>query len=516
MSFYKLPSPWNPGFVIPKYVQAEPPERGTITTQWLPRGTIPQLIPDYLAVKDPPVRVTSTLAQHSLKGTCFDEGTLQGSSLGGDSLGASEYSLEPLGQAGHFAKYGAKVAADLMGRMKRLPANQRATVMKKTLGAIDKTLPARAEKHALALRQRGVPAPAALQGGIARAVSEGAITELSSLGRGRKGGSVSRPGALSGALRGRGRRPMALGALPLKAGIDVAHIEQATVSCPEGQTPQTVPVWVDTPAPGHWENQTRCSGPALVPGAPPVTTTGVTPSTPASFRVVQVGPFQFPADQPWSRVTYWGKALPADWQTFIRRVTTGGSGGKVAASSWIGSGTSFFGLSPTTPIDPKYFGLSITANPSWSPVARATHPDSGKDYGVWLSITSNPAAPSVKVLNIIWGVLPKTTWGAIWDWIEHLGSKIVDVVGDALDAVKDATCSLLTQPGIDQAAVSAAAATPSPQTAGLAAGVVVGQQLCGGVKQPQGAPAGAPSGAAGWLMPVAIGGGLLLVFALTR
>jgi len=49
MSFYHLPNPWNPGYAIPDYVMAEPPERGTFTTKWLPRGTISQVVPDFLA-----------------------------------------------------------------------------------------------------------------------------------------------------------------------------------------------------------------------------------------------------------------------------------------------------------------------------------------------------------------------------------------------------------------------------------------------------------------------------------
>jgi len=53
MSLYHLPRPWNPGFAIPAYVQAEPPERGTFVTAQLPRGTISQVIPNYLAVPGP-------------------------------------------------------------------------------------------------------------------------------------------------------------------------------------------------------------------------------------------------------------------------------------------------------------------------------------------------------------------------------------------------------------------------------------------------------------------------------
>lgn len=49
MSFYHLPNAWNPGYAIPDYVMAEPPERGTFTTKWLPRGTISAVVPDFLA-----------------------------------------------------------------------------------------------------------------------------------------------------------------------------------------------------------------------------------------------------------------------------------------------------------------------------------------------------------------------------------------------------------------------------------------------------------------------------------
>lgn len=53
MPFYHLPNPWNPHYAIPDYVLAEPPGRGTFTTQWLPRRTISQLMPDFIAKPDP-------------------------------------------------------------------------------------------------------------------------------------------------------------------------------------------------------------------------------------------------------------------------------------------------------------------------------------------------------------------------------------------------------------------------------------------------------------------------------
>lgn len=84
MSFYHLPHPWNPGYAIPKYVMAEPPGRGTFTTTWLPRRTISQLIPDYLAK---PV-------DQKLLG----RRDAQLGSLSGSTLGAEEYKLVPTGQ----------------------------------------------------------------------------------------------------------------------------------------------------------------------------------------------------------------------------------------------------------------------------------------------------------------------------------------------------------------------------------------------------------------------------------
>lgn len=90
MSFYNLPNPYNPGYAIPEYVMAEPPERGTFTTAWLPRGTISTVVPDFL-VKQQGKRLLGrnnadlgSLACSSLSGS-----TLRGSSLGDDAANAA-------------------------------------------------------------------------------------------------------------------------------------------------------------------------------------------------------------------------------------------------------------------------------------------------------------------------------------------------------------------------------------------------------------------------------------------
>lgn len=52
---------YSPGYAIPDYILAEPPGRGTFTTEWLPRGTISQVIPDYMAVPKATAGVTDVV-----------------------------------------------------------------------------------------------------------------------------------------------------------------------------------------------------------------------------------------------------------------------------------------------------------------------------------------------------------------------------------------------------------------------------------------------------------------------
>jgi hypothetical protein len=87
MSFYQLPNPWNPGYVIPEYVMAEPPERGTFTTQWLPRGTISTLTPDFLVKPGRRLLGRTDTNLGSLSGNTLCGNTLRGNTLCGSTLG---------------------------------------------------------------------------------------------------------------------------------------------------------------------------------------------------------------------------------------------------------------------------------------------------------------------------------------------------------------------------------------------------------------------------------------------
>lgn len=212
MSFYHLPHPWNPGYAIPRYVMAEPPERGTFTTQWLPRGTIPGLIPDYFANpmgakkilgrEDANLSGLGSLSGSTLAGSTLRGSTLRGSTLAGSSLGATEYQIEPLGNGNgngngraRFDTYGYNTARGMIKQIRKLPAQHRGTAMRQAMDRIDPTLRSRCEAYATAAQKAGVAAPAALEQGLARALSEGLLTELARLGSSR---GLPQPSSLLG------------------------------------------------------------------------------------------------------------------------------------------------------------------------------------------------------------------------------------------------------------------------------------------------------------------------------
>jgi hypothetical protein len=95
MSFYHLPNPWNPNYAIPDYVMAEPPGRGTFTTKWLPRGTIPDLIPDFLAKPGQKIlgrgdAGLGSLGGNTLEGNSLAENSLARNCFAGNTLGADD------------------------------------------------------------------------------------------------------------------------------------------------------------------------------------------------------------------------------------------------------------------------------------------------------------------------------------------------------------------------------------------------------------------------------------------
>jgi hypothetical protein len=168
-NFYNLPPSWDPGYVIPDYVMAEPPGRGTFTTQWLPRGTISGMVPDFAAVKT----ARQILGRN-------DAGL---GSLGDDTLGVGVGgAMRSLG-ANPIESYGQRAASWLMHSIKSVPSAQRSASLRAVFDAIDPSLWGKVEQRANDLRGRGMAAPQALQAAMAQEMSAGMLAELVATGK---------------------------------------------------------------------------------------------------------------------------------------------------------------------------------------------------------------------------------------------------------------------------------------------------------------------------------------------
>lgn len=165
------------------------------------------------------------------------------------------------------------------------------------------------------------------------------------------------------------------------------------------------------------------------------------------------------------------------------------------------------------------------------PLFKATHPDTGEVYGLWLypggEIQGGGASnvngePSLRKdadgyhmagpIRIFWGPIhsPNPNWfdkafGAFTDFISDIGAFIADAasaVGTALKDVADAACALLSSPAAGKAAAVGAVAAGAPPAAG-AGGAALAQQAtgCHGGSTPSQVVQQTPS----YVLPLAIG-----------
>jgi hypothetical protein len=192
MSFMQYGHPWSSGYAIPEYVRAEPPGRGTFTTKWLPRGTIPGLIPDFLAK---PV---------GEKLTGRDDVRL--------GLGAEVYELVPMSGSDFIEPgsardpsmiFGREIATIIEKKMQTLAPAERSTVLRGLLEAAAPGMNAAVEKRMAKYEKEGMTPKAALRKAIAisfanRMVEE--TLEAGKTGKPKKGGLFGTPPkeALSG------------------------------------------------------------------------------------------------------------------------------------------------------------------------------------------------------------------------------------------------------------------------------------------------------------------------------
>ncbi len=490
--FYNLPSAWDPGFVIPRYVMAEPPQRGTMTTQWLPRGTIDAVVPEYTLGAGKKLLGRSDADLGSLGGSCFG-----GSSLSGDTLGATAYQLQPTGDlpsgrasgaAPMITKYGQATARGMIAQIRRLPPSQRAAGMKQAMASIDKTLQARTENYARMATTQGVSKSKALEVGLARALSEGVVGELAKLGR---RSSVSpQPSSLLGLGLDRAQK-RAQGASGNYVGLGaVAYVPKSS-----------------EPA-------------AYVPQASSGTTLATKIAQVKSGAHVMVGPFAFPNTggtdgQIFRYVVAKPTELPAEWKTFIRdkissKLTVLNPNNPARATWEPGVATSSpwyaaLGFPPGMALPMAFFN-GRNEDGYKPPLALFKHPTSGNMWGVYLALSPDDQNPNSLQIYFRW--LPANAWyaGIVGVIAAVVGAPVkgAEEVAKAVEWVGEQTCNLLSSPN---AVPAAAAANPA-----AGAGAIIAQQICGGATPPPVIVQGSSS----LIWYLLAGGGVLAAIALTQ
>lgn len=184
--------------------------------------------------------------------------------------------------------------------------------------------------------------------------------------------------------------------------------------------------------------------------------------------MIEVGPFKFALDTERSAFSWWGPKLPQEWQDIITHAWgEPDSGGSRAAMV---PGFAMYFTTPPSNYDVSYVGLGRTLSPTWKPIAKATHPTSGKDYGVFLSITPRYSdrpmndPENVVKLDFVWAPITRSLLGKVWEWIKTVVAKVTNFV-----------CDQITDPAM-AATVGMAATAGGPIAIGATTGAML---LCG-------------------------------------
>lgn len=475
-SFFDLPPPWNPGYALPSNVKDEGLYRSAMVTRQYPRGTYNTqagaavhngyAIPGYIRREE--VGQGAQVTRWAPRGTWYPSGTKMKAL--GDDVDAG---------GGAFAAYGQRAAAYLFERVQYLPPGERLQAMKLVLDKVDPTLWARAEEAARPFVKMMGPR-AAMQEGLARAMSKGVVKELEKIGRSRRAPAKK-------SLTGLGCYGCAvvLGDVLEALGDDSRDQRGQTVSTTGHQSTRP-------PAPG------------------------------AAGDVIQIGPFTFPVGGTTTRGTYRVHTanLPPAWKKWIadelKRLSTTAKGwrdvgpvGQIQASN--AGLEKWFGMSPTDPVVRQF--VDGTA-----PLIKSTDPVKGNPVGLFVVATPTTLEVWYKDMT------PKASkpwWKRAWEAIKHVGAKIVKGVKKAAEYAKDALgklaelgCKLVQTPGAQQAA-AAAGSTPSPQAQAAAAGATIAASLCKDDPEPEPVALPVPPPPSS-LLPLAIAGGAVALILITR
>jgi hypothetical protein len=362
-----------------------------------------------------------------------------------------------------YSEYGLQVAQTLIAAVSMLPEADRKQALKLAMDRIDPTFHARAEQAMQHELQAGVNPMMALEHGIAFAASSGLVSTLISLGKKQQLGAVQ---------------------------------EQQICVRPNF-------TWVaETPdLPGHYERLRAGQSPTS--GVPGFTVGGVCSAievrvppkqtAPVIAPMMAVGPWLLPMSSDKgdvgfislneSKMTQEQRQVLGEGLFHAWRAMTSGDFGSMSAKV-----TPTYhapaDYSPPTGLVKQWRFANERAWNQTQPAAKATqerfligkepvfgftHPITGEKWGIYASGVDVNAADPRWTLTAHKQGWDGNVFGAIWNAIRWLAVGVVDVVGDALNLVKDATCKLISSTVGKIGAVAAGAAAGGP-TGGAAAG----------------------------------------------
>jgi hypothetical protein len=389
------------------------------------------------------------------------------------------YQLEPVGAVPFIGgpddpikQYGERATEYMMARLERVPADQRAAALELALKAIDPTLPGRVERKERTFVGRGDPPDLAQRRAIAASLSEGMLREMVGMGRGKPPASRSVLGL--GVWHDRApQAQQALGEEIVKSrrGRRLTAAERKALQYKYGRGTDADP----------WR-------------FPP----GMIDRTVRDHRIINLPPIQ--------------KAYKAA----IKRY------GKMP--SWMGERFEALVREGKIPF--------ITFKLAKSTVVRGRTLRKGQKMGVYfdervktMQIRKIPKRKK-RLLKKLGSSLKSLGKGLLAgpkklaDLAAKGAKKLYEAGADIIDKLGDLACGVVNHPAAQAAAAGGAAAYGAPPQAGEI-GVGLAKNLCGGADVPGVPPEDLMAPPArrlpGWVLPVALGGGaLVLVLALRR
>ncbi len=386
------------------------------------------------------------------------------------------YELEPLGAtpplvggaSDPIRQYGERAAEYILARLELVGVDQRAGALELALRALDPTLPARVARKERKFISQGEPPDRAQRRAIAAALSEGMLKEVVALGR-------KSPKARS--LIGVGAYE-ALGVVVRDHRI--TEVERAAQAEATRQATQYKYGRGTDADPWRFP-------PAMIAG------------TSRDHRIIALAPFKAAYN---SAISRYGQ-FP----------TIGGLRDQLVAG--VKSGTVPF-ITFIVAQSAQVMGRTVTRgqkygvyyNESYKTMALKKIP--ARKRGLMKSLGSALKGIGKGII-----ALPKTAA----EMAVKGAKKLYDAAKDVVDKLGDLACGVMSHPAAGAAAAGGAAAYGAPPQVG-AVGVGVAKEICGGAGVPGVPPEDLmppARGLPGWVLPVALGGGaLVLVLALRR